>query len=84
MWEKIIAVNLSSAFYTTRAALKHMRERKWGRIVNIASVHGLVGCVMSVDVSDCACIHDLMCAGTDRWTSRRIRRPSTALSVSPK
>jgi 3-hydroxybutyrate dehydrogenase len=41
-WEKIIALNLSAAFYTTKAVLPGMRERKWGRIVNIASAHGLV------------------------------------------
>jgi 3-hydroxybutyrate dehydrogenase len=42
-WDAIIAVNLSSAFHTIRAALPGMRRRNWGRIVNIASVHGLVG-----------------------------------------
>jgi 3-hydroxybutyrate dehydrogenase len=42
MWEKVIAVNLSSAFYAIRAALPGMKQRNWGRIVNIASAHGLV------------------------------------------
>jgi len=42
MWEKIIALNLSAAFYTTRAALGGMMERGFGRIINIASAHGLV------------------------------------------
>ena len=42
-WDRIIAINLSSAFHTTRLALPGMRQRGWGRIVNIASVHGLVG-----------------------------------------
>jgi 3-hydroxybutyrate dehydrogenase len=42
-WDAIIAINLSSAFHTTRLALPMMRQRKWGRIVNIASAHGLVG-----------------------------------------
>ena len=42
-WDAIIAINLSSAFHTTRAALPGMKQRKWGRIVNIASAHGLVG-----------------------------------------
>jgi 3-hydroxybutyrate dehydrogenase len=42
MWEKVIAVNLSSAFYATRAVLPGMRHRDWGRIVNLASAHGLV------------------------------------------
>jgi len=40
-WDAIIAIMLSSAFHTTSAALPGMRERGWGRIVNIASAHGL-------------------------------------------
>ena len=40
-WDAIIAINLSSAFHTTRLALPGMRARNWGRIVNIASAHGL-------------------------------------------
>jgi len=42
-WDSIIAINLSSVFHATRLALPGMRERNWGRIVNIASVHGLAG-----------------------------------------
>jgi len=41
-WEQILSINLSSAFYAIRAALPHMQRRGWGRIVNIASTHGLV------------------------------------------
>ncbi|MEK0363026.1 3-hydroxybutyrate dehydrogenase [Pseudomonas sp. CBC3] len=41
-WDSIIAINLSSVFHTMRLALPGMRERNWGRIVNISSVHGLV------------------------------------------
>jgi 3-hydroxybutyrate dehydrogenase len=41
-WDAIIAINLSSAFHTTRLALPGMKARGWGRILNIASVHGLV------------------------------------------
>jgi 3-hydroxybutyrate dehydrogenase len=41
-WDAIIAVNLSSAFHSTRAALPGMKARQWGRVLNIASVHGLV------------------------------------------
>jgi 3-hydroxybutyrate dehydrogenase len=41
-WDAILAINLSSAFHTTRLALAGMKERKWGRIINIASAHGLV------------------------------------------
>ncbi len=40
-WDAIIAINLSSAFHTTAAALPMMREAGWGRVVNIASAHGL-------------------------------------------
>jgi 3-hydroxybutyrate dehydrogenase len=40
-WDRIIAINLSSAFHTTAAALPILRRRGWGRIVNIASAHGL-------------------------------------------
>src|SRR5262245_3203584 len=38
----ILAINLSSAFHTTRGALPSMRRKKFGRIINIASAHGLV------------------------------------------
>ena len=40
-WDMILAINLSSAFHTTAAALPLMRAKGWGRIVNIASAHGL-------------------------------------------
>ena len=40
-WDAIIAINLSSAFHTTAAALPMMRTKGWGRVVNIASAHGL-------------------------------------------
>ncbi len=42
-WDAIIAINLSSAFHTTRLALPAMQQAGWGRVINIASVHGLVG-----------------------------------------
>lgn len=42
-WDAIIAINLNSTFHTTRLALPAMKARNWGRIINIASVHGLVG-----------------------------------------
>jgi 3-hydroxybutyrate dehydrogenase len=41
-WQAILAINLSSAFHTTRCALPAMRAQRWGRIINIASAHGLV------------------------------------------
>ncbi|MFN3662456.1 3-hydroxybutyrate dehydrogenase [Yoonia sp.] len=40
-WDAIIAINLSSAFHTTAAAVTGMRDRGWGRIINVASAHGL-------------------------------------------
>ncbi|MDD2547216.1 MAG: 3-hydroxybutyrate dehydrogenase [Burkholderiaceae bacterium] len=42
-WNAILAINLSSAFHTTRLALPAMQKANWGRIINVASVHGLVG-----------------------------------------
>ena len=42
-WDAIIAINLTSAFHTSRLALPAMRRANWGRIINVASVHGLVG-----------------------------------------
>ena len=41
-WDAIIAINLSSAFHTVRMALPGMKQRNWGRVINVASVHGLV------------------------------------------
>ncbi len=41
-WDAVIAINLTSAFHATRLALPAMREANWGRIINVASVHGLV------------------------------------------
>ena len=42
-WDAVIAINLTAAFVATKAALPHMRATGWGRIVNTASAHGLVG-----------------------------------------
>jgi len=42
-WDAILAINLSSAFHATRLALPAMQKANWGRVINIASVHGLVG-----------------------------------------
>src|SRR5476649_853932 len=44
-WDAIIAINLSSAFHTMRVALPKMRDNGWGRVINVASAHGLVGSV---------------------------------------
>ena len=42
-WDAILAINLSAAFHAIAAALPQMKKQGWGRIVNIASAHGLVG-----------------------------------------
>ena len=42
-WDAILAINLTSAFHTARLALPGMKQKNWGRIINLASVHGLVG-----------------------------------------
>lgn len=42
-WDAIIAINLTSAFHTSRLAIPGMKQKGWGRIINLASVHGLVG-----------------------------------------
>ena len=44
-WHAILAINLSSAFFTMQKALPKMQQNQWGRIINIASVHGLVASV---------------------------------------
>jgi len=41
-WDAIIAINMSSAFHATRAVIPYMKQQGWGRIINIASAHGLV------------------------------------------
>ncbi len=41
-WDAVLAINLSSAFHATRLALPAMQAAQWGRIINVASVHGLV------------------------------------------
>jgi 3-hydroxybutyrate dehydrogenase len=48
-WDRALAVNLSSAFHTVRLLLPGMRERDFGRIVNVASIYSLVGTVNRVD-----------------------------------
>jgi 3-hydroxybutyrate dehydrogenase len=47
-WDAILAINLSAAFHGTAAVLPQMLQRNWGRIVNVASVHGLVASVQKV------------------------------------
>jgi len=49
IWDRSIAVNISSVFHTIRLALPGMLARKWGRIVNMSSIYGLIGAVNRVD-----------------------------------
>ncbi len=42
-WDQIIAINLSAVFHASKAAIPGMKQRGWGRIINVASAHGLVG-----------------------------------------
>jgi 3-hydroxybutyrate dehydrogenase len=44
-WDEIVAINLSAAFHAIRAVVPGMKARRWGRIVNIASTHGLVASI---------------------------------------
>jgi len=47
-WDAVIAINLSSSFHTIRAAVPGMKKRGWGRVINIASAHGLVASAQKV------------------------------------
>ncbi|HTX52249.1 MAG TPA: 3-hydroxybutyrate dehydrogenase [Candidatus Baltobacteraceae bacterium] len=57
-WDAILAVNLSAAFHTIRTALPGMKQRGWGRLINIASVHGLVASPFKA--AYCAAKHGLV------------------------
>ncbi|MBT1443945.1 3-hydroxybutyrate dehydrogenase [Shewanella sp. JM162201] len=57
-WNDIIAINLSSAFHTIQQALPAMAQKRWGRIINIASVHGLVASVNKA--AYCAAKHGII------------------------
>jgi 3-hydroxybutyrate dehydrogenase len=47
-WDAVIAINLSGVFHGIKAAIPGMKQRRWGRIINIASAHGLVGSAQKV------------------------------------
>jgi 3-hydroxybutyrate dehydrogenase len=47
-WDAVIAINMSSNFHAIKAVLPQMKKRNWGRIINIASVHGLVASVRKI------------------------------------
>jgi 3-hydroxybutyrate dehydrogenase len=62
-WDAVIAINLTAVFLTTRAVLPQMLARDWGRIINIAFVHGLV-----------ASIDKLRVRGIQAWRRRLYQR----------
>ncbi len=57
-WDQIIAINLSAAFHTSRLCLPHFQQQGFGRIINIASVHGLVASIHKA--AYCAAKHGLI------------------------
>jgi 3-hydroxybutyrate dehydrogenase len=57
-WNDILAINLSAAFHATQAILPSMKKKAWGRIINVASVHGLVGSIHKS--AYCAAKHGLV------------------------
>ena len=71
-WDAIIAINLSSAFHSIHAAMPGMKKRKWGRIINIASAHGLVASPQKVGLRRRQARHRrLEQSGGDRSGQRR-------------
>ena len=57
-WDAIIAINLSSAFHTTKKAVPHMKSKGWGRIINVASAHAMVA--SKFKSAYCASKHGIM------------------------
>ena len=80
MWNEVLAINLTGAFLCTRAALPDMIERKWGRVVNIASIAGLMG-DMYISAY-CASKHGMI--GMTRALAKEVARHGiTANAVCP-
>jgi 3-hydroxybutyrate dehydrogenase len=80
MWNEVLAINLTGAFLCTRVALPDMIERKWGRVVNIASIAGLMG-DMYISAY-CASKHGMI--GMTRALAKEVARHGiTANAVCP-
>ena len=77
-WDAIIAINLTSAFHTTRLALPGMKQRNWGRILNIASTHGLVASAREVGLR-----REPSTASSASPRAWRSRRPPPASPATP-
>jgi 3-hydroxybutyrate dehydrogenase len=76
-WDAILATNLSAAFHAIRHVLPAMRRRGWGRIVNTASVHGLVGLTRTValETAGSGITCNAICPG---WTRTELVEPQIA------
>lgn len=80
MWNEVLAINLTGAFLCTRAALPDMIERKWGRVVNVASIAGLMGDMYIT--AYCASKHGMI--GMTRALAKEVARHGiTANAVCP-
>ena len=75
-WDRVVAIDMTSVFYASRLAAKHMREKKYGRIVNIASIAGKEG-VANI------CAYSAAKAGVHGFTkaSRSSSRRTTLLAL---
>ena len=79
-WDAVIAINLTAAFHAIQAALPDMKARSWGRIVNIASAHGLVA---SVNKSAYVAAKHGLVGLTKVGRSRLARRGITCNAICP-
>lgn len=80
MWNEVLAINLTGAFLCTRTALPDMIERKWGRVINVASIAGLIG-DMYISAY-CASKHGMI--GMTRALAKEVARHGiTANAVCP-
>ncbi|MBP8306763.1 MAG: 3-hydroxybutyrate dehydrogenase [Burkholderiaceae bacterium] len=79
-WRQVFALNVDAAFHTIRSALPGMRERGWGRIVNVASVYGLVG---GVDRSSYVASKHALVGLTKAVALETARQPVTCNAVCP-
>ena len=76
-WDAIIAINLSSAFHSTRAALPGMKRRNWGRVINIASTHGLVALGRKIGLRGGQARHRRLHTRPRRWNVPPPASPTT-------
>jgi 3-hydroxybutyrate dehydrogenase len=85
-WDAILSINLSSAFHTMRSALPAMRKNKFGRIINIASAHGLVASPIQGGLCRCEARYrrsDQGCGAGDRRARHHLQRDLPGLCLYP-